>query len=92
MSTKPWEEDWSVHATHGTWVVKPSPYAPDGSIIGTFDCMGERAATEAARTRLAAAAPDMARALLAVLEVHEDEASSGAHEFARESLRKAGVL
>lgn len=62
---KPWEETWGWQAAHSSmqsgWVT-----TPHGGSVGVFYKPGSSFEDAEARGRLAAAAPDMARVLLAI--------------------------
>lgn len=82
---KPWEEEWTQ--SDDRWVESPCPLDGKPVTVGRFD--GRE------RTKLASAAPDMARALRSLVDAFPPAASEEedeALEFARKALRKAGVL
>lgn len=85
MSTKPWEETWDAGSGEELGVVWRGPRALLVMAKGS-----EGAAS------LVSAAPDMARALMAFIELakHSDLRFTASSELidAREALRKAGVL
>lgn len=86
MSTpKPWEQEWAVDHDYAVLCEQRKVRAR----VYTDELTREEAKADA---KLIAAAPDMARALLAVLETYGDDSGRAALEFAREALRKAGVL
>jgi len=78
--TKPWEQEWKVSSGTGWAVV-------DGDREQVCHCWTGSGTAEAAdaRTALIAAAPDMARALMALLP-HPDEAGPNPPAHIRECL------
>ncbi len=72
--TKVWEENWAADGERVELCEEQAPYGPVAvRSIATFRCFAPEDCTEVDRTKLAAAAPDMARLLLLVECTNEGE-------------------
>lgn len=80
--TKPWEETWRINSTYPSDV-----FGSDGGDVLFEGCPDEETISHG-RAKLAAAAPEMARLLLELVEREKSRLS----DDAREVLTKAGVI
>lgn len=83
---KPWDETWHMTAMGGVGDAAGPPYGWIAGFVQAGESASRPADTSMARARLAAAAPDLVRALLAVEWQHDSACARQA------ALRKAGVI
>jgi hypothetical protein len=101
---KPWEEEWGVGGYGELTYREPDPSLPKGEVFIPWSNVARPTQENLARVDFAAAAPDMARALLAIewsgneagtacpAHLHCDARTGHAIDCALDAaLRKAGV-